>query len=101
MSPNSRTVPKERGLICRGPEALAIWGGQQSQVRRLVKPQPKRYEVGGGWGLSWGKKCVGGSDWMAKYCPFGKVGDLLFVREAFQKCTGCNAGNGVIYRAGC
>jgi len=104
------TATKERGLICRGPEALAIWSGRQSQVRRLVKPQPQRISAEDpGWVLNVHAHGRGGTitwdehtlyrrqELLSTVCPFGEVGDLIFVKEAYRllngpdRCTKCGA----------
>lgn len=77
------TQTQERPILFSGPMVRAILEGRKTQTRRPVKPQPKRYEASGGWGLTWHEKCGAGSDWLASYCPFGVPGDRLWVRETW------------------
>jgi len=46
----------------------AILDGRKTQTRRIVKPQPEEILQG---------------DW-SELCPYGKVGDRLWVRETFK-----------------
>ena len=83
----------------------SILDGRKTQTRRVIKPQPFEHGsdglVSAGWGWSIGQKCklqvwkideIGSV--MVKYCPHGKPGDRLWVRE-----THCKYGGGFIYRA--
>jgi hypothetical protein len=83
----------------------AILDGRKTQTRPAIKPQPFEHGsdglVSAGWGWSIGQKCklqawkideIGSV--MVKYCPHGKPGDRLWVRE-----THCKYGGGFIYRA--
>ena len=51
---------KERSILMTAPMVLATLNGQKTQTRRLVKP--------------------------AVSCPYGKKGDLLYVRETWKYC---------------
>ena len=66
----------------------AILGGNKTQTRRVLKPQPKPFEGG----ISF--CCHGDKTWSAlsldgdrqKFkCPYGKAGDRLWVKETFFK----------------
>lgn len=80
---------KERGIIFNAEMVRAILDGRKTQTRRVMKVQPilngNFYEVyGAGW--SQGIKSVpaipGHS--LSSNCPFGKVGDRLWVRETWS-----------------
>lgn len=65
----------------------AILRGDKTQTRRVVKPQPEK--IGGFTKFAWGAgtsentmPVVAGFSTESK-CPYGKVGDLLWVRETF------------------
>jgi len=86
---------KERPILFSGPMVRSIIDGRKTQTRRVVKPQPFEHGrdglVSAGWGWSIGQKCklqawkvdeIGSA--MVKYCPHGKPGDRLWVREAFR-----------------
>lgn len=71
----------EHPILFSGQMVKAILDGTKTQTRRVVKPQPEGYdriraENGGVYGESRGV-----SDWFK--CPYGKVGDKLWVRETW------------------
>lgn len=92
---------KERGMIFNGEMVRAILDGQKTQTRRIMKVQPKpsKSRPGDFWFSS--KKLESmvhvsdlapGNSPIADYhlfiqehcCPFGAVGDRIWVRETFQ-----------------
>ena len=76
---------KERPILFNGDMVRAILDGRKTQTRRMVKHIPDL-----GAPDSWCHKAndngfaeiVGD---YTRYCPFGNVGDRLWVREAFAK----------------
>lgn len=88
---------KERGMIFNGEMTRAILDGRKTQTRRIMKIQPEH----SGLGLRRVIDSKNGSD-DGKYfwslsdacglkirsksftCPFGSVGDRIWVREAFR-----------------
>lgn len=101
--------PKERPILFSGPMVRAILDGRKTQTRRAIKPQPFEHGsdglVSAGWGWSIGQKCklqawkvdeIGSA--MVKYCPHGKPGDRLWVREAHAIKP--DSGHVVAYREG-
>lgn len=81
---------KARPIPMLGPMVNALLEGRKSQTRRIIKPQP---EVDGGsdavdcldWWLEWKGRDEGMSPKeMARLCPYGRSGDLLWVREAWR-----------------
>jgi hypothetical protein len=74
----------------------AILEGRKTQTRRSVKPQPNSEPGFDPVNLVWRQD--GGIE---QFCPYGVPGDTLWVRETWQKCTGCYGGEngGVAYKA--
>lgn len=95
---------KERPILFSGPMVRAILEGRKTQTRRIVNPQPKNRRGGrwmycyesmnkkleGSFYYSWPDKKNGncfserGPESQITYrCPYGQVGDRLWVREAW------------------
>ncbi|EIW9592270.1 hypothetical protein E5D08_18400 [Klebsiella pneumoniae] len=80
---------KERGMIFNGEMVRAILDGRKTQTRRIMAPQPADDIERGifpnpeaiGWKSSLRHKH--GST-TAHFCPYGKPGDRIWVREAFR-----------------
>ncbi|ENO4066756.1 hypothetical protein ACBH83_003743 [Klebsiella variicola] len=80
---------KERGMIFNGEMVRAILDGRKTQTRRIMAPQPADDIERGifpnpeaiGWKSSLRHKH--GST-TAHFCPYGKPGDRIWVRETFQ-----------------
>lgn len=89
---------KERGMIFNGEMVRAILDGRKTQTRRIMKPQPTpcTLQKGGHWWPSNVFKTMlhieeemqnGKGGWgglVGDACPFGDVGDRIWVRETFQ-----------------
>jgi hypothetical protein len=94
----------ERPILFSTPMVQAIMEGRKTMTRRVVKPQPihdlKLIVVSGDRYSSVSKKNTDGSYsvWNAK-CPYGKVGDVLWVRETWRKSTKFNGEEYVLYYA--
>jgi hypothetical protein len=97
---------KERGILFSAPMVRAILAGKKAQTRRLVKaddvPEGVEWvfrESDGVWGPCRDELCRGALDLVApaRRCPYGIVGDRLWVRETFALT---NHGKPV-YRADC
>ena len=90
---------KERPILFSGPMVKAILEGEKTQTRRVMRVQPWKLPEAvdrvAGW--MWTKNGTGdgdGVEWginapmdevraeIAKHCPQGQPGDLLWVREA-------------------
>lgn len=78
------TTVKERPILFSGEMVRAILDGRKTQTRRILTPQPS------GPGPSHAA-CIGGGEWVfgnnsgqIVKCPYGSVGDRLWVREAFD-----------------
>lgn len=95
---------KTRPILFSAPMVRALLEGRKTQTRRVVKPQPILQD--GFWrlyGASWsdGIKSVpampGHS--LSTRNPYGKPGDLLWVREAWQLHARATDLGTVVYRA--
>lgn len=79
---------KERPIIFSTEMVRAILDGRKTQTRRVIKPQPY-YEGSPPWNwkckqMIW-SRCYEATLKKEMYiaCPYGQVGDRLWVREAF------------------
>lgn len=93
---------KEGSLIVKAESVRSILDGRKSQMRRVIKPQPRigqgAYEqIGNGVGaaelvirvdvdrngrkLKGGYRCLGAENYAEQFCPYGQPGDRLWVRE--------------------
>ena len=109
------TAIKERPIIMQADMVRAVLEGRKTQTRRVVKPQP---QIGlQDYWLWEGGKPLEDAGYGARYihserhavvrameqcCPYGRVGDRLWVREAWahqRDATNCPDDGGVLYRA--
>lgn len=82
---------KERPVIFNGEMVRAIIDGRKTQTRRALnwkrQPYTEMAERDDGSLWPWAEDGVRGGDiWF--HCPFGEVGDRLWVRETFMDLTG-------------
>ncbi|MGO2145204.1 MAG: hypothetical protein ACTH4K_16840 [Serratia bockelmannii] len=94
---------KERPVIFNGEMVRAILDGRKTQTRRIMKHQPRQHDHKNYVTATWRDEPpayynTDAADWACKYCgegigydgrsvyrcPFGAVGDRLWVREAYQ-----------------
>ncbi|HHT0211601.1 TPA: hypothetical protein ACTW3P_001313 [Klebsiella michiganensis] len=87
---------KERGMIFNAEMVRALLDDRKTQTRRIMKPQPEPCPRGGHWWPSNVFKTMlhveeemqnGKGGWgglVGDACPFGDVGDRIWVRETFQ-----------------
>lgn len=77
---------KERPILFNGDMVRAILSGQKTQTRRPMKPQPVYYSVDDSpLSLS-----AAGISVLGSLCPFGDIGDRLWVKETFAQHPQCN-----------
>ncbi|MGQ5810450.1 hypothetical protein ACUNIU_21440 [Serratia sp. IR-2025] len=96
---------KERPVIFNGEMVRAILDGRKTQTRRGINPQPTLSErTGFNWkGAAYGigstyRDTVRNFANCFKTCPFGAVGDRLWVRETWAE-AGARAPELQLYRA--
>ena len=91
---------KEHPILFSAPMVRAILDGRKTQTRRVVKPQPNQIAHGWEWpGTRAKAKRASGAiatmgadpfaallETLAFSCPYGRVGDRLWVRETFCEC---------------
>ncbi len=67
---------KYTGIIFQGWGVKAILEGRKTQTRRVIKPQPEDFD---------GENILWRGRWKPAglVCPYGQVGDRLWVRETF------------------
>ena len=91
---------KERPILFSGPLVRAILDGRKVQTRRIIKPQPPEWIESFGYtaftpeghisGRGYWKGAPGDEGPGEKFfrCPYGKPGDLLWVRETWGTMPG-------------
>lgn len=86
----------DRPILFTPDNVRKILDGGKTQTRRVIKPQPVPYDECGHpfAGFPW--MPVGGVHQDRWPCPFGQVGDHLWVRETWQH----NPFGGIVYKAG-
>lgn len=80
---------KERPILFSAPMVRALVAGTKTQTRRAMKPQPMPDGNLLRWGAAaWGEKVrsvpVLPGHSLAARCPYGKPGDVLWIREAWR-----------------
>ena len=90
------TTVKERPILFSGPMVRAILEGRKTQTRRTYKLQKEMewYQDLGGETEGWYTNGIGWWNVEEEVCPYGKVGERLWVREAF-----CASFKPMIYQA--
>ena len=77
----------ERGMIFNAEIVRALLSGRKTQTRRIIKPQPEA-TLSGSLSGKWLSRPLNGLllpkiEDIAIHCPFGVVGDRIWVRETF------------------
>ncbi|EPY4252618.1 hypothetical protein ACXDJK_000306 [Klebsiella pneumoniae] len=77
----------ERGMIFNGEIVRALLSGRKTQTRRIIKPQPE-VTLSGSLSGKWLSRPLNGLllpkiEDIAIHCPFGAVGDRIWVRETW------------------
>ena len=83
-------IIKKRPIIFNTEMVKALIDGRKTQTRRVIKPQPiwhpkKRFwslnQIVKGQSFTWEEDLIPNAP--IKYCPYGKIGDRLWVRETW------------------
>lgn len=79
-------MSRERPILFSGPMVRAILAGRKTQTRRVIKPryafEIEELEDGSPW--PWHPDYVTGGEWDGwVLCPYGQLGDRLWVRETW------------------
>ncbi|HGT2598937.1 TPA: hypothetical protein ACMX8S_005078 [Klebsiella pneumoniae] len=77
----------ERGMIFNAEMVRALLSGRKTQTRRIIKPQPEA-TLSGSLSGKWLSRPLNGLllpkiEDIAIHCPFGAVGDRIWVRETW------------------
>jgi hypothetical protein len=111
----STTQVKEHPIIMRAHNVRAILSGVKTQTRRVIKPQPTHQLIEGLGNVTIGMEPADdGSVWYDAdcinpgrevHCPYGRVGEHLWVKEKWSLVEGARDETGrdpdaVIYAAG-
>ena len=89
---------KQRPIIFSSEMVKAILEGHKTQTRRVIKPQPILFEgrewrwAGAGWSASMNFVPILPGHSIESRCPYGKPGDLLWVRERFRELIDLGVG---------
>jgi len=79
---------KERPILMNAEMVRAVLDDRKTQTRRVIKPQPK-FTSGMGSQIIWkfpkppAVQCHDVNFMLKRFCPYGKPGDRLWVRECF------------------
>ncbi|MFC7776733.1 hypothetical protein ACFQW4_06640 [Pantoea sp. GCM10028869] len=97
---------RERGIIFNAEMVRAVLEGRKTQTRRAIKHQPfidgdfwKMDHAGWGRGLQLAPHGAKAELYLANHCPFGAVGDRLWVRETFRVHSRATDVATLVYRA--
>jgi hypothetical protein len=71
-----------KGIIMSPESVRAILDNRKSQTRRVVKPQPVVCPCNPIY-LDWKEMTLSPDAAMTRYCPYGKPGDVLYVKETW------------------
>lgn len=77
-------MQRERPILFSGPMVRAILEGRKTQTRRPIKVDDVYTTVDDTDGKPFAWQSDECGDWYEMPCPFGKPGDLLWVRETWQ-----------------
>ncbi|WP_034912932.1 hypothetical protein [Erwinia sp. 9145] len=79
---------RERGIIFNADMVRAVLDGRKTQTRRMLSPRQLKMidaasSIGECYPLESGKHHANSQSYYCEWCPFGAIGDRLWVRETF------------------
>lgn len=91
-------------ILFSGAMIGAILDGSKTQTRRVMRYAPLGSnatveQAGNGWQNFYGEKPNRVVEWTNHKCPFGKIGDKLWVRETWAEFAGIEPKIEYVYRA--
>jgi len=73
---------KEKPILYNGEMVRAVLEGRKTQTRRIIKPiSQDKWLFDGSWSDKYVKNP---GNFVVEHCPYGKVGDRLWVRETWK-----------------
>lgn len=91
---------KKTGIVMSSDHPTKILAGTKTMTRRVINPQPKD-DITKHWTGNWCSGIKGDSYEKIHICPYGQVGDRLWVRETWQPMGYSSEGKAaVLYKAG-
>lgn len=111
MTTTGATTPKERPIIMQAESVRRILAGEKTQTRRVLRVQPppetvcvEPWIIDGEWetresGIPLFVSTERDGTNREYGCPYGRVGDVLWVREAFRLAWTPENGRGLYYFA--
>ncbi len=90
-----------RPIFLHQLEVRPLIDGRRTQLRRIIKPQPKQQRDGlWKWDYMLWAPSKASPEEPIKWCPFGKVGDKLWCRETwYPSFKRTKTSNGCVYKA--
>jgi hypothetical protein len=89
---------KERPILFSTPMVKVILDGRKTMTRRVIKPQFKILHALYPDGSIDTERIFRKSDWRI-HCPYGQVGDRLWIRETFAPCQMLSGKTNITYKA--
>lgn len=93
-------MKREKPILFSTLMIQAILAGRKTQTRRIIKPQPQENDHPDKLGKFWWKGSHGWDErQLIPLCPYGQIGDILWVRETFIPPMGYGTISRYIYKA--
>lgn len=83
------TTVKEKGIPFKGEMVRAILEGRKTQTRRAARTYESRYSSTGHLIRLGRGRSIETDERAIPYCPYGSIGDRLWVKETLREDLGC------------